>query len=338
MKNIYLNIMKKADKTGVVNLKQRKEIWKDFDVVTSDGVTAQMKRFRLALECIKKVADGIREDTPLSAVRKDLDTLIGVLDEGGSRQGYQETVEGIYSYCREEVEETDDFVVGYFQQAIEHMIEILEEDEPLLTTEYESAVKDEKLEVEETDTSYCAAIVWKYLDEGTSESKRKKTEREFWLWYVRTAASIQGVQIDYVPEKADESAEGDGENQAVVINSLDEFVTAISYEFRYESSVRDDKLITLNVLSLNEDDTCPVCGQKGSYYGLFRGLTKLGQMKGWKVQLKVKENYYHCTNPSCKEGYVPKKKVGYKETMANFKYLTGNAENKKRLCEMFEKM
>lgn len=338
MKNIYLNIIKKADKTGVVNLKQRKEIWKDFDVVTSDGVTARMKRFRLAFECIRKVASGIREDTPLSAVRKDLEYLIGILDEAGNRQGYQETMEKLCSYCREEVEETDDFVVGYFQQAIEHMIQILEEDEPLLTPEYELAVKDEKLEIEETDTSYCAAIVWKYLDEGASESKRKRLEREFWLWYVQTAASIQGVQIDYVPDKADENEEGNGDNQAAVINSLDEFVKAISYEFKYESGERDDKLITLNVLSLNEDDTCPFCGQNGSYYGLWRGLTKLGQIKGWKVQLKVKENYYHCTNPSCKEGYVPQKKVGYKEKMANFKYLIGNAENKKRLCEMFEKM
>ena len=338
MKNIYLNIMKKADKTGVINLKQRKEIWKEFDVVTSDGETGQMKRFRLAFECVKKIEEGIQEDSPLATVRKDLETLIGILDEGDNGQGYQESLRKICAFCKKEVEETDDFVVGYFQQAIEHMIEILEEDEPLLTSEYESAVKDDKLEIGEADTSYCAAIVWKYLDEGASESKRKRLEREFWLWYVRTAASIQGVQVDYVPEKADESAASDEDNQGVVINSLDDFVKAVNYEFQYEDNKREDKLITLSVLNLNEDDTCPFCGQKGRYYGLFRGLMKFGQIKGWKLQFKIKEKYYHCTNPACKEGYVPKKKVGYKEMMANFKYLTGNAENKKRLCEMFEKM
>ena len=50
------------------------------------------------------------------------------------------------------------------------MIQILEEDEPLLLSEYELTKIDEELEIEETDTAYCVAILWKYL-------KRKKHQK-----------------------------------------------------------------------------------------------------------------------------------------------------------------
>lgn len=79
------------------------------------------------------------------------------------------------------------------------------------------------------------------------------------------------------PEKSD------GDKRELVIESLDGVVKAINYEFKYENGQKGDKVIILNVLNMNDDDTCPICGQKGNYYGPFRGRIKLGQLKGWKV-------------------------------------------------------
>lgn len=54
MRNIYLSIIKVVDKVGVMDLEQRRKIWESFNIMTQGDVSAQMKRFRLALECIKK--------------------------------------------------------------------------------------------------------------------------------------------------------------------------------------------------------------------------------------------------------------------------------------------
>lgn len=54
MKNIYLSIIKVVEKVGVMDLEQRRKIWESFNIMTQGDVSAQMKRFRLALECVKK--------------------------------------------------------------------------------------------------------------------------------------------------------------------------------------------------------------------------------------------------------------------------------------------
>jgi len=338
MRNIYISIIKVVDKVGVMDLEQRREIWETFNIMTQGDVSAQMKRFRLALECIKKLETRIQENTLLDKTRKDLNVLINSIDGEIDEQACKKKLCKICDFCQTKIHETDDFLIGYFQQAIEHMIQILEEDEPLLLSEYELTKIDEELEIEETDTAYCVAILWKYLKEKALEVERKKLEKEFWLWYVQTAASIQGVPLNYISEKTDEARESDGNKRELVIESLGGFVKAINYEFKYENGQKGDKVIILNVLNMNDDDTCPICGQKGNYYGPFRGRIKLGQLKGWKVEFIIKEKYYHCMNPLCREGYVPKKKVGYKEMIANFKYLTGSSENKKKLSELFERI
>lgn len=54
MRNIYLSIIKVVEKVGVMDLEQRRKIWESFNIMTQGDVSAQMKRFRLALECVKK--------------------------------------------------------------------------------------------------------------------------------------------------------------------------------------------------------------------------------------------------------------------------------------------
>ena len=76
MKNIYLSIIKVVDKVGVMDLEQRREIWESFNIMTQGDVSAQMKRFRLALECVKKLETRIQENTLLDKTRKDLNVLI----------------------------------------------------------------------------------------------------------------------------------------------------------------------------------------------------------------------------------------------------------------------
>ena len=75
------------------------------------------------------------------------------------------------------------------------------------------------------DTAYYACILWTHQNLKILDNQEQRTEYDFWDWYVREAASIQGVTIEKVmiEEYSDH----------IKIETIQDFVQSISYEFVY---------------------------------------------------------------------------------------------------------
>lgn len=338
MQSLYLALMEEVKRIGVLKLVLRKEIWKNFDCsLSEETMQTKAKRLQLALECLKKIINEQKEVDKLYFLKKDVETLIDVLEVSGKEQDYNKIYEKICLSCEKEIATTDNFIVAYLQQAIRHTIQIAQEDEPLIMQEDESIMDDNNLEVEELDTSYCACMILKYQNMCTTEIERGRIEKGFWMWYVREAAYIQGIEIECDEYFTNETEKKVGEMEKDTIDSLDEFVKKISFDYEFYRAEKNNNVMTLEVLNLNDNDICPTCGQISNRSKAFWGLMKLGKIGDWKVQLKIKEHLYYCDNQLCKEyNFVPKEKIDYKEKMANFSYLKSIPENKEKICMLFD--
>lgn len=340
MQSLYLALMEEVNRVGVLKLDLRKEIWKDFDCsLYEETMPTKAKRLCLALKCLKKIINEQREMDELYFFKKDVETLIQILESGSKEQGYKEIYEKICLSCEKEITATDNFIVGYLQQAIKHTIQIAEEDEPLLMQEYESVMEDDSLEVEELDTSYCACMIWKYRNMYTTEIEHERAEKEFWMWYVKEAAYIQGIGIECNEYFTNETEKRVGKIDDGRVDSLEEFVKIISRDYEFFRAEKNSNIITLEVLNLNDNNICPTCGKISTRSKAFWGMMKLGKIGDWKVQLKIKEHLYYCDNQLCKEySFLPKEKIDYKEKMANFAYFKGISENVEKVCMLFDNM
>jgi len=339
MENVYMVSLKKIEETGKLSLKQRKEIWKDFENSSlEDEISAQEKRFQLALSCVKKAANELRENTPLYAMKEDIYTFINILEKD---QDYDEIFDEIHTYCDEEVEATENFVVAYFRQAMDHMLDIKVDDEALLEPRFASEINDAYLEVDDTDTSYGICNVLKYQDESASMEKRGKLEKDFWRWYVQKAANIQGIEANDIFSASDETIEVDDDGieereQEVLVTSLAEFVEKIDYNFRFIEAKKEKDTIILEVKVLDNKNKCPKCGQEmvrqeEAWLGM-----NFGKLEGWKIRIEMCQYLYHCDNASCTmEAFFPAG-LDYSDRKANFTHITSNSKNRKKLSELFK--
>lgn len=337
MEYIYNEFIKKIEGTGMLSLAHRKEIWKRFGKGSDDIMSGKEKRFQLALACVRKVNDALLESIPLYEIKENVNELLDLLEDETGDADYDEAHDEVFTFCEELVQTTDSFVAGYFQQAIEHLVEMRECDEPLLEQGYDSVTRDETLEVEETDTSYGTSIVWKYQDECASKPERKRKERQFWIWYVKKAAEIEGIAVNDTAEESCESESCDYNMQEIEINSLEDFVGQVSCDYKFISAGKKKHTVRLKVFNLNRDDRCPVCGQTAVYPEEFWGCMDLGMIEDWKIELSVRENLYHCENPLCQRNqFFPRDTDSYIERVANFTYIRNIHGMKEKLCEMFE--
>ncbi|MDE7272256.1 MAG: hypothetical protein K2N95_04215 [Lachnospiraceae bacterium] len=337
MEYIYNKFIEKIEETGMLSLIHRKEIWKRFGKSSDDFTSGKEKRFQLALACVRKVNDALLESIPLYEIKETVNELLDLLEDETGERDYDEAYDEVFTFCEELVQTTDSFVAGYFQQAIEHLIEIKERDEPLIAQRYESVTKDETLEVDETDTSYGTSIVWKYQDECASKLERKRKERQFWIWYVRKAAEIEGIAVNVTAEESCEGESCEQNMQEIEINSLEDFVGQVSCDYKFISAGKKKHIVTLKVYNLNHDDRCPICGQTAANPKEFWGSMDLGMIEDWKIELSVREHLYYCENPLCqKNQFFPRDTDSFIERVANFTHIRNIHGMKEKLCEMFE--
>lgn len=337
MEYTYSELIKEIEETGTLSLAHRKEIWKSFGMGSDDLTSGKEKRFRLASACVRKVNDALLEDIPLYEIKGTVNELLDLLEDETGEGDYDEARDEVFTFCEELVQTTDSFVAGYFQQAVEHLVEITESDEPLLEQRYELATKDGNLEWDETDTSYGMSIVWKYQDECASKFERKRKERQFWLWYVRKAAEIEGIVVNDTAEESCEIEDCDKGMQEIVINSLDDFVGQVSCDYKFISAERKKHIVRLNVLNLNDDNKCPICGQAAADSKEFWGSMDLGMIGDWKIELHMRDHLCYCKNPLCqKDQFFPKNTDSFIERVANFTHIRNIDGMKEKLCAMFE--
>ena len=338
MENIYNEFIKEIEETGMLSLIHRKEIWKSFGKSSEDDITSgKEKRLQLAFACVRKVNDALLESVPLYEIKETVNELLDLLEDETGERDYEETYDEVFTFCEELVETTDSFVAGYFQQAIDHLMEMRERDEPLIAQRYELATDDWNLELDETDTSYGMSIVWKYQDECASKFERKRKERQYWIWYVRKAAEIEGIVVNDIVEESSAVEDCNKNMQEIVINSLDDFVRQVSCDYKFVSAEKKKHIMTLNVLNLNHDNKCPFCGQIAANSKDFVGEMDLGMVEDWEIKLHIQEHLYDCENPLCQRNqFFSRNTDSFIERVANFTHIRSIHGMKEKLCTMFE--
>ena len=212
---------------------------------------------------------------------------------------------------------------------------MFEDEENESETDNKDVPEDEEMEIGELDTSYCACVLWTYQDQSTSEKVRKKREQEFWKWYVKEAALIQGVTM----KEDDDGDEQTDDEPEISIGNIEDFVKYVSYELDYlgKYEKRDEaKEIRIYVYNQKNGNCCPTCGKFSGHISTnFNGIMRFGKIKGWQIIFNMRENVCICDNPDCPEHeFMPTEEVDYKAKMANYKYIKSIPGNEKKLCEL----
>lgn len=330
MENLYFELIKEVEKVGVLTLAQRKRLWKEFENFSlKNAISGKSKRIKLAIECIRKVINNWDEVN----LKECVNNILRSFDIENFNDNYKEHLEEFYSMCEKEVARTNNFSISYLQQAVSHFIQIVEDDETLIDQDYVLIDKDNDLEFDELDTSYCTSIVWKYQDMRIQKEERNNKEKDFWIWYVKEAAKIQGIKCTYESDIVEYTQSYSQE----IIESLEELVKKISSEYEFISYEKKNMAVILGVLNLNDNAVCPVCKMKSSRFKNFFGMMDIGKIRNWKIQLKIKERLYYCDNSQCKkENFIPNTQVDYKEKKANFSYVVSVPENEERICKFLD--
>ena len=316
---LYERLLAEVKRTGNLCLEQRKKLWKCFEDKAALGdMDAREKEIRLALAALAKT-------TSMEYINNPLDDIESV----------KRRVEELYELVRKEMEGSDDFYIIHIMQAFRSFLMMIEGD-PDEGNGGGSAneLDDGDLEVEELDTSYCACVLWTYKAPSVSEKMRKKREQQFWEWYIREAALIQGVTLK---ETHGDEESDDGEE--IKLESIGDFVRYVSREMEYlERCEKKDstKEIWIYVYNLKDGTRCPTCGKFSDHISTsFEGIMKFGKIKGWQIIFNIKENVCICDNPDCPEyEFMPTEEVDYKEKIANYKYIKSMPGNEEKLCKL----
>lgn len=334
MEELFYECIEEVEATGALNLLKRKQIWKECETVSHEqNVNSRKVRKQLAIECIKKIIKDWNINSMPETIKNNLTILIQEIER---KAEFKNSLEIFRLECEKEIIEKDNFCIAYLQQAVKHLIKIVNDDEPLLSQEYNTIDSDEKLDFDELDTSYCCCITWKYQMIQSNEFERRNRERTFWIWYIEKAADIQGKKIEYRSKLINAHKIEEKKKCERKIRTIEEFTKEINGDFEYIGCEKKSKIVTISVLNLYDNPICPVCGQIANRNKDFIGMAEMGKIKNWKVQFKVKERLYFCDNTECdKINFISKSPCDYKEKKANFINIKSIPENEEVINELF---
>lgn len=278
--------------TGTLSFKQRKQLWTAFDEIDSlENLQTKEKEIRLALKALlKSVRIHSNTNAFLSEIAMRIDKIMTHL---GDIDKVRRFISEANILCDGVLKRQKDFSVLQVQKALETLEQFVE------CGEYFS----------DKDTAYYACILWTHQNLKILDNQEQRTEYDFWDWYVREAASIQGVTIEKVmiEEYSDH----------IKIETIQDFVQSISYEFvylKYEKN-ESEKKISIFVFEQKDGGYCPACGYFSDHvYFEFYDILILPKIKGWKLIFDIKKNHYFCDNPNCaKEAFFSESKIDNKE-------------------------
>lgn len=306
MKDIYLFAIQEIEDTGKLSLTMRHSLQTHL---------SHDQNKQLALSCIEKI---LSEWSDLRYPKCKVKEILTYLNQ---QESDNEVITNALKDINEKLQETDDFILGYLYQAIS---DILQEHKDV-----DETCKDEDLEFEELEAAYCASMIYKYEKELVDEGIRKQRETDFWIWYIKEIANIQEITLprDICYQKKEDTIDFSS------INTIQEFVKAISYEFDYISHDYKDDVITIHVYNLKDGTYCPTCHTFSNHIKFdYTGMMKLGKIKNTQIRLYIKNNVYFCDHEDCEEeSFMPVSKVEYKERMANYKLLVKTLGSKRVL-------
>lgn len=325
MEKFWKNLMTEIEHTGELKPISRERIWKCLESNPFSASGTNLYR-ELEKKCLRKVENSWQDYFPIPTelMDKSKEIFRKIFD---NLTIPQQELEEFRKLCMD-VNDNNNFYVSYLFQAIQYFTWNLSSNKKVLTNE---ALTNGDLEFSELDTCYCSCMMWKNQDIGAEDSLRKKLELEFWEWYIKEAASLQGEDIyNYVicPQILLKSR---------TINNIEDFVKSISYELDYiKHEKTDNKKLLIFVREKGEGSECPRCGVFSNHVNAnLTGREKLGKVNGWIIEFKLCTSIYYCDNLECSEKYFPTHiEVGHNEKVANF--LSILQSEKGKVCEMFE--
>ena len=171
---------------------------------------------------------------------------------------------------------------------------------------------------------------------AVSDNERKRREMEFWDWYIKEAAKLQGITIQTtvrIPNKLLEETK-------IEINSIEEFVKYISYEYDYDKYeiIEEKRRLLVHVFHCKNGASCPDCGQYSNHIYMEEyviGSDILGELNGWIIEFKFHENAYYCDNPDCYEYFFIKSKVSFEDKRMHFLKLRSIHGMPEKICALF---
>ncbi|MDE7431316.1 MAG: hypothetical protein K2N34_05305 [Lachnospiraceae bacterium] len=299
--------------TGTLSLTQRKQLWASFEETCfPDDIQVREKEIRLALRTLAKAAS-VWDDRNvyLSKIKSVIDSSAAHFD---NIDEVRKNVTEMRDLCDNALKREVNFYITQVQKALDTLEQLIE------CGEYFS----------DEDTAYYACLIWTYQNLNVPDEKEQRTERSFWEWYVWEAASIQGVTRDDI--------KGEEHLNYSRLETIEDFVQCISYEFAYQKCEKDEgkKEVNVYVYEQKGGGHCPICGHFSDRVCIeLSHILVLAKIKGWKPIFHIKKNEYFCDNPKCiKEAFFSEQKIDDKTRKENYKNIRSTHGNEKKICKL----
>ena len=336
MENLYIELIKQVEEKGELSPYSRDILWKMLED-KEDSLLTERKYVTLELNSIQKVIDCWTEGAPICTKLQELYQRIVSLFRSDNKLLKKAVLE-FYDECDRCTDKETSFYEVYLKQSIVYLIDVIEgvagipQDELLC----DPSVKNCELENDERDTAYCACKMYAFYNLVVSDNERKRREMEFWDWYIKEAAKLQGIIIQTtvkIPNKLLEETK-------IEINSIEEFVKYISYEYDYDKYeiIEEKRRLLVHVFHCKNGASCPDCGQYSNHIYMEEyviGSDILGELNGWIIEFKFHENAYYCDNPDCYEYFFIKSKVSFEDKRMHFLKLRSIHGMPEKICALF---
>ena len=263
MENLYIELIKQVEEKGELSPYSREILWKMLED-KEDSLFTERKYVTLELNSIQKVIDCWTEGAPICTKLQELYQRIVSLFRSDNKL-LKKAVSEFYDECDRCIDKKTSFYEVYLKQSIVYLIDVIEgvagipQDELLC----DPSVKNCELENDERDTAYCACKMYAFYNLAVSDNERKRREMEFWDWYIKEAAKLQGITIQTtvrIPNKLLEETK-------IEINSIEEFVKYISYEYDYDKYeiIEEKRRLLVHVFHCKNGAFCRRCGQYSNH-------------------------------------------------------------------------
>ncbi len=332
VENLYIELIKQVEEKGDLSPYGRERLWKAFQEKT-DFATAKTKRLELELGSLQKVIDGWKKEVPISKkLQKLYKKVVNAIQEDS--QELDQLLSQFYEQCDIKLDDDRNFYEYYLKQSIRYLMYIVR-DIPMESLN-DITAGNYDIDSDEWDTAFCACFMYAYNKMTVSDNESKRREREFWDWYIREAAKLQGITIQVTMKIPKELLE----EKDIVIQAKEDFVKFISYEYDYiKHEITKDKELQIYVFDSKDGAPCPDCGQFSNHVETESGYgyDLMGKLNGWEIEFRVKQNTYYCDNPKCQtEWFFVRNRVLYAAKHAHFAKLKKMSGMPKKICALFE--
>ena len=192
MENLYIELIKQVEEKGNLSPYGRERLWKALQEGT-DFATAKTKRLALELSSLQKVIDGWKKEAPISKKLQNLyKKVVNAIQEDDSEK-LDQFLPQLYEECDIKLDDDINFYEYYLKQSIRYLMYIVR-DIPIESLN-DITARNYDIDSDEWDTAFCACFMYAYNKLTVSDNERKRREREFWDWYIREVAKLQGITI-----------------------------------------------------------------------------------------------------------------------------------------------